>query len=55
MTAHSGHVTAPGPTSVVELSEAEMNVEEKSSMREQTPSVDKLPPAKGLKVTTPTH
>lgn len=57
MTAHNGHVTAPGPTSdlAVELSEADMEVElveEKSLTRERTPSVHKLPQAKGLEVCT---
>lgn len=49
-------MTAPSPVSdVMEISETEMNVgldEEKSSRREQTPSVDKLPQAKGLEVHT---
>ena len=53
MTAHNGHVTSPGPVSdVAELSETEVNTEEKSLTREQTPSVDKLPQAKGLEVCT---
>lgn len=51
MTAHNHHVTAPGPTSDLAV-EAEMNVEEKTLTREKTPSVDKLPQAKGLEVCT---
>lgn len=52
MTGPDGHITAPSPNSdnVVEAELSLGLVEEKVSLREKTPPIEKLPVAKGLEV-----